>query len=104
MSNDENSIKGCSGDTVALAFFIGALLGAGAALLLTPEPGMSMRKRLLRGAKAAQEEFTGVANETREALEVLGKDARQTLRRTASRLNTAIEATREAIKNRSGDQ
>ena len=104
MSKDENSIKGFSGDTVALAFFIGALLGAGAALLLTPEPGMSMRSRLLRGAKAAQEEFTEVANETREALEVLGKDARQTLRRTASRLNTAIEATREAIKNRDEDQ
>ena len=45
-----------------------------------------------------------MANETREALEVLGKDARQTLRRTASRLNTAIEATREALQNRSGEQ
>lgn len=83
--------------TMTLAFVIGALVGAGTAILLAPEPGNRMRKRLLDGARAAQEELAGVAAETREAFGVLTKDARQTLRQTASRLNAALEATREAI-------
>jgi gas vesicle protein len=86
-----------SAGTIALAFIIGAIVGAGAALLLAPEPGNRMRKRLLDGARAAQEELAGVASETRDALGMLTKDARQTFRQTASRLNTALEHTREAI-------
>jgi gas vesicle protein len=83
--------------TIALAFLIGGIVGAGGALLLAPEPGSRMRKRLLDGAKAAQEELAGVASETRDAFGMLTKDARQTLRQTASRLNAALGATREAI-------
>jgi gas vesicle protein len=83
---------------MASAFLLGAIAGASAALLLAPEPGRTMRRRLAQGAKAAQEELTGVAAETREALEALTKDARQTLRQTASRLTAALEATRKALK------
>jgi gas vesicle protein len=83
--------------TIALAFVIGAIVGAGAALLLAPEPGIRMRKRLLDGARAAQEELAGVASETRDAFGMLRKDAQQTFRQTASRLNAALEHTREAI-------
>jgi len=87
----------CSAGAVALAFLGGVLIGAGAALLLTPEPGTVMRKRLLRGAKIAQEELADTVTETREAVEALGKDVRQTLKRTATRFNTAIETTKDAI-------
>ena len=101
MGCDGDSTRGCSGDTVFVAFVFGVFFGAGAALLLTPEPGTTMRHRLLRGAKVAQEEFSDVATETRDALGVLGKDARQTLRRTATRFNAALEATKERLKNQS---
>jgi gas vesicle protein len=83
--------------TIVFAFVMGALVGAGTAILLAPEAGSRMRKRLVNGARAAQEELTDVAAETREAFGVLTKDARQTLRQTAARLNAALEATREAI-------
>jgi gas vesicle protein len=83
----------------AMAFVTGALVGAGAALLLAPEPGKAMRRRLAHGAKAAQEELSDVAAETREAVGALTKDARQTLRQTASRLGAALSATRDAIKS-----
>jgi gas vesicle protein len=82
---------------LAGVFVAGALIGAGTALLLTPESGRRMRRRLALGARAAQEELTGVATETREAFGALTKDARQTLRQTASRLTAALEATRDAI-------
>ena len=83
--------------TIMMAFLIGALVGAGTAMLLAPEPGIRMRRRLVDGARAAQEELAGVAAETKEAFGMLTKDARQTLRQTASRLNAALEATRDAI-------
>jgi gas vesicle protein len=83
---------------LAWAFVAGALVGAGTALLLAPESGRSMRRRLAQGAKAAQEELTDVATETREAFGALTKDARQTLRQTASRFTAALGATRDAIK------
>jgi gas vesicle protein len=85
-------------DVITLAFFAGALVGAGTALLLAPESGPTIRRRLAQGAKAAQEELSGVAAETREAFGALTKDARQTLRQTASRLVSVLDATREALR------
>jgi gas vesicle protein len=89
--------QGGSFAAITWAFVIGAITGAGAAFLLAPEPGRTMRRRLAQGAKIAQEELTDVAAETREALGALTKDARQTLRQTASRLTAALGATRDAI-------
>jgi gas vesicle protein len=89
---------GCSGGTVACAFLFGILTGMGAALLLAPERGDTLRRRLVRGAKVAGEELADVASETREAMEAIGKDARQTLKRTASRLSSALDATKAALQ------
>ncbi|MGH7230797.1 MAG: YtxH domain-containing protein [Nitrospiraceae bacterium] len=98
MERDHRSCGGFSVATLALAFFTGTLLGAGAALLIAPESGTRIRKRLRKSAKIAQEEFSDVAAEAREALGVLGKDARQTIRQTASRLSAALGATKDALK------
>jgi gas vesicle protein len=80
-----------------MAFVIGALVGAGTALLLTPKRGSVIRRRLRRGAAAAGGELADMAVETRDALEALGKDARRTLRRTASMIGSVFQATKEAI-------
>jgi gas vesicle protein len=90
--------EGFSTAAVILAFLSGAAIGTLAALLLAPEAGADIRQRLRRGAKTAQEELTDVAVETREAFEALTKDARQTIRQTAARLNAALGATREALQ------
>ncbi len=95
---DDGSGGGCSGGTVTCAFLFGILTGMGAALLMAPERGDTLRRRLARGAKVAGEELSDVASETREALEAIGKDARQTLKRTASRLSSALDATKAAIQ------
>ena len=87
-----------TGDVLAV-FVAGAVMGAGVALLAAPESGARMRQRLVRGARTAQEELAGVMEGTREALEALTKDARQTLRHTAIRLTDAMEATKEALKS-----
>ena len=87
-----------TGDVLAV-FLAGAVMGAGVALFAAPESGARIRRRLVRGAKTCQEELAGVVEDTREALEALTKDARQTLRHTASRLSDAMEATKEALKS-----
>ena len=97
MERNHRHKKGFSSAAVAIAFLIGVALGAGTALLMAPESGPRMRRRLRQSARIAQEEFADVALETREALEALGKDARQTIRQTASRLSAALGATKEAL-------
>ena len=89
--------KGFSPAAVTMALLMGVTLGAGTALLIAPESGPRMRRRLRQSARIAQEEFADVALETREAFEALGKDARQTIRQTASRLSAALGATKEAL-------
>ncbi len=78
-------------------FVGGFIVGAGAALFLTPESGSHIRERLSKGARTAQEEFTGTAEETKEAVGSLAREAQRTMKKTASRLNAAVDATKEAI-------
>lgn len=98
MGKYAESCNGFSGGAIALAFLAGFFIGAGTALLLAPEPGIEMRRRLTRCAKTAQEELADVAAETRGALEALTKDAKQTIRQTASRLGDVVEATKDALR------
>ena len=97
MEMDDRQRGGCVG-TLSLAFALGVVFGAGTALLLTPDSGSKMRRRLRQGAKTAQEEFADVAIEAREALGALSKDARQTIRQTTSRLGAALGATKQALR------
>ena len=64
---------------------------------MAPETGTSIRQRLARGAKIAQEEFGDVANETKEAFRSISQDTQRTVKQAASRLNDAVEATKQAV-------
>lgn len=96
--DEKEDLEKSGGSTLFWAFFTGAACGASLAILLAPEPGSRVRERLNRGARTAQDEFSTVASGTKEAVEALGNDARQTFKQTATRLNAAIEATKAAIK------
>ncbi len=96
--DEKEYMEESGGSTLFWAFFSGAAFGASLAILLAPEPGSRMRERLNRGAKTAQDEFSSVASGTKDAVEALGKDAKQSFKQTATRLNAAIEATKAAVK------
>ena len=83
---------------LSIAFAAGAAVGAGLALFTTPHSGGEMRRRIASGVKTAQEEFSEVVEETREAVEAITKDARQTLRYTALRLTDVVTATKDAFQ------
>lgn len=96
MSNHQSSD---SSWVTTFVFISGFILGAGAAFLLAPETGTTLRQRIAKGAKTAQEEFANMAAETKGAVENLTKEAQQTVRHTASRITAAVDATKGAIKS-----
>jgi len=78
-------------------FISGFILGAGAAILMAPEPGANLRGRLAKGAKTAQDEFSEVANETKEAFRSISQDTQRTVKQAAARITDAVEATKKAV-------
>lgn len=95
MEHESSSNDSCWVTT--FVFISGFILGAGAAILMAPEPGANLRVRLAKGAKTAQEEFGDVANETRDAFRSIGQETQRTVKQAASRITDAVEATKNAV-------
>ncbi|GJL64218.1 MAG: hypothetical protein NPIRA04_28720 [Nitrospirales bacterium] len=100
---DHQDYSDDSGWVNTFVFIAGVALGAGAALLMAPEPGNSLRGRLVRGVKTAQEEFTGMAADTKSTINTLTKDTQQTLKQAASRVTAAVDATKQSVKSPSNE-
>ena len=79
-------------------FISGVILGAGAALLIAPEAGNTLRDRLARGAKTAQDEFAGMAADTKDTINTWSQDTQETLKQAASRVTAAVDATKQSVK------
>ena len=102
MANEGSSGDSCMVNT--FVFIAGFLLGAGAALLMAPEAGSNVRERLSRGVKTAQDEFSVVASDTKDAFNTLSHEAHHAMKNTATRFNAAVEATKDAIKSPTNEQ
>lgn len=97
MENQGNS--GDSSWVTTFVFIAGVLLGAGAALLMTPEAGPALRGRLAKGAKTAQDELTDMAAETKDAMSSLSQQAQKAMKQARSRVSSAVDATKQAVKS-----
>ncbi|MEJ2230564.1 MAG: YtxH domain-containing protein [Nitrospirales bacterium] len=95
---DEHTTQGDSGWVNTFVFIAGFLLGAGTAILLTPETGSQHRSRLTRGAKTAQDEFSDMASQTKEAMQAWSEETKKTMKQAANRVNSAVDATKQAVK------
>ncbi len=82
----------------AFVFIGGFLLGAGTAIMLTPESGSQLRNRLVRGARTAQDEFSEMAAQTKEAMQTWSEEAKETMKHAATRVNSAVDTTKQAVK------
>lgn len=80
--------------TILAVFGLG---GAVATLLMTPESGASVRRRVKRGAETAQEELGGIVGEARESWRLVRDDAQSAVTRTAINMKEAAKVTREAV-------
>jgi gas vesicle protein len=100
---NEHTTQGDSCWVNTFVFIAGFLLAAGTAMLLTPETGSQLRSRLARGAKTAQDEFSDMASQTREAMQAWSEEAKKSMKQAATRVNSAVGATKQAVKTDSFD-
>ena len=82
-------------------FIAGFLLGAGTAIMLTPESGSQLRTRIVRGARTAQDEFSEMAAQTKEAMQAWSDEAKETMKHAATRVNSAVDTTKQAVQTSS---
>ena len=80
-------------------FIAGFLLGAGTAIMLTPESGSQLRTRIAKGARTAQDEFSEMAAQTKEAMQAWSEEAKETMKHAANRVNSAVDTTKQAVKS-----
>ena len=97
--------EGYSGGAVAFAFLAGAIIGAGAALLLAPQTGAQTRTQLRGYAQKAEDEVRDRMGEVREkmneaktTLDSALEQGKQFLQDKKSVLTAAYEAGKEAMK------
>ena len=94
----DNNGQGDSSWVNTFVFIAGFLLGAGTAILMTPESGSQLRSRIVRGARTAQDEFSEMAAQTKEAMQAWSEEAKETMKHAASRVNSAVDTTKQAVK------
>ena len=95
MDNQTTAQESCWVNT--FVFISGFLLGAGAALLMAPEPGSTLRGRLAKGARTAQDELADIAADTKGTVTTLSREAKQAMKQTASRFTAAVDATKQSV-------
>ena len=83
--------------TVLAAFGFGLLAGAVVALLTTPESGSSVRRRLKRGVDRARHELDDIVEEAGESWSQVRDDARDAVKRTATKIKGAAQVTKDAV-------
>lgn len=90
--------NGYSAGAVAFAFLAGAIIGAGAALLLAPQTGAETRKLLKTYAEKAEEEALEKAKEAKVALDKAIEQGKQFVNEKKTVLTAAFEAGKEAMR------
>lgn len=90
--------NGYSAGAVAFAFLAGAIIGAGAALLLAPQSGAETRKMLKTYAEKAEEEVLEKAKEAKATLDTAIEQGKQFINEKKTVLAAAFEAGKEAMR------
>ncbi len=94
---------GFSGGDVLLAFILGGIVGAGAALLMAPDSGENVRKKIREFADDARSKAGEYAGQTRRTLSSTMEKGRDLYEEKKSAITSAIEAGKEAYQKERGD-
>ena len=97
MDNQETK---CSGQSVALAFIGGAVVGVGAGLLLAPRSGGETRRVLKGYARRTEEEVLEKAKEARAALDQTIESGKHFIGEKTADVEAAVKAGRETMKEK----
>lgn len=92
MGND----NGFSGGDIFLAFIMGGIVGAGIMMLLAPEAGEDMRKRIKNYSNDTKNKLTEYASQTRDTVVSKVDKGKEVFDEKKAALTGAIEAGKEA--------
>jgi gas vesicle protein len=91
--NDE---RGFSAGSVILAFVLGGIVGAGAALLTAPQSGRETREKIKEFADETRKKATEYAGQVKEKVSSVVEDGRHFVEEKKSLISTAIDAGKDA--------
>lgn len=80
---------------------LGALIGAATALLLAPKPGTETRQDLANATEDIKSKMSKLVQEMSESSEEAIKKSKELLEATKARVQTAIDAGRQAMARKS---
>ncbi len=95
MRQDEG---GFSAGAILLSFVLGGIVGAGVAMLLTPQSGPETRRRMRELVDDVREKATDYAAQTKEKVVTAVEKGKEFLEEKKTALTTAIEAGKEAYE------
>ena len=91
--NDE---RGFSAGSVILAFVLGGIVGAGAALLTAPQSGRETREKIKEFADETRKKATEYAGQVKEKVSSVVEDGKHFVEEKKSLISTAIDAGKDA--------
>ncbi len=97
MAHDDEG-KGFSASAVIFSFFVGGLVGASLAALLTPKSGDEMRERIRQLAGSARDRADSLSDELKGKASHLVDKGKEYVEQKKHILSSAIEAGKEAME------
>lgn len=97
-----NNNDGFSASSVFLAFVLGGIVGAGAALLMAPQSGKETREKIKDIADDIKEKATGYAGQIKDKVASAVEDGKGFFEEKKSLLTAAVEAGKEAYGKEKG--
>lgn len=95
MNQNDNCSSGVAG--LFAAFLVGGIVGAAVAVLFAPRSGAETREKLKEKAELLRENMEDMAREVKDKTYQAVEKSKVLLEEQKSRLNTAIEAGKEAM-------
>ncbi len=95
MRQDEG---GFGSEAILLSFVLGGIVGAGVAMLLTPQSGPETRRRMRELVDDVREKATDYATQTKERVVTTVEKGKGFLDEKTAAINTAIQAGKEAYE------
>ncbi len=90
--------RGCSTGGVFLAFILGGIVGAGVALLMSPQSGKETRGRIRDIAEDVKKKTAEYAGEVKDKLSTTVEQGRDFIEDKKSLIATAVDAGKEAYE------
>jgi gas vesicle protein len=94
----EDSGGGFSAGSIFLAFILGSIVGAGFALLMSPQSGKETRDKIKGLAEDVKKKASEYAEEVKDKLSTAAQQGKDFIEEKKSLLTTAVEAGKEAYE------